>query len=281
MFPGILYFCSINNEAGDKMSKYLFFLLIITVFLFDGCQENPNDNTVEPGSIVFQTFAHTWHSPYCGSDTNNCAKVIASYPMVKGTPAGVGKNINDSILEFVKYSITTFQPDPGQNNITIADLVDEFFEEYKIFTEDYPDFEMPWSVEIRGKLLYQSDRVVSFEMEEYSFTGGAHPNYNITLFNFDLIKGQTIRLEDFITDQEKLKAIASEKFREERQIKKGDSFESAGFLFGDAFTLPANFALTKEGLYLFYNPYEVGAYVLGPTAFTIPYQEIESIMVKP
>ncbi|KAA3638580.1 MAG: DUF3298 domain-containing protein, partial [Bacteroidetes bacterium] len=42
-----------------------------------------------------------------------------------------------------------------------------------------------------------------------------------------------------------------------------------------------NFALTEEGLYFFYNPYEVGAYVLGPTSFTIPYGEIESIMEKP
>jgi hypothetical protein len=263
------------------MNKYSFYLIISAIFLFCSCQENPKDNTLGTDSIEFQSFAHTWRAPLCESDTNNCAKVIASYPMVKGSPSGVGKNINDSILEFVKYSISTFHPDAGQKKITIADLVDEFFEEYELFIEDFPDFEMPWSIEIHGKLLYHSDKIVSIEMEEYSFTGGAHPNYNTTLFNFDLISGETIRLEDYIVDQEKLKAIASEKFRKVREIKKGQSFESAGFLFGESFTLPSNFALTEEGLYLFYNPYEVGAYVLGPTAFTIPYEEIESIMVKP
>lgn len=236
---------------------------------------------VDPNSIVFETFSNTWFDPHCEKDTSFCANVRASYPLVSGTPDGIGKNINDSILKFVKQSIATFHPDADNPEITVSNLVDDFFEEYKTFLDDFPDFEMPWNIEIHGKLLFQSNQIISIELEEYSYTGGAHPNYNITLLNFDLISGETIQLDDVIKDREKLKMIASEKFRKARNIKKGHSFESAGFLFGDSFTLPANFALTEEGLYLFYNPYEVGAYVLGPTAFTIPYQEIESIMVKP
>lgn len=263
------------------MSKYSFFYIFTLVLLITNCQDNPNDNSDVTEPVVFETYSDTWFAPFCDSDTTQCAKVEASFPIVTGAPSEIGQGINDSILKFVKYSISSFHHGSAQSEIKIEDLVTEFFDEYQLFTEDFPDFEMPWTIEIKGKILYQSEKIISIQMEEYSYTGGAHPNYNISLLNFDLVRKRVIQLDDLITDPEKLKLIASEKFRKARNIQAGDSFESAGFLFGDSFSLPANFALTEEGLFLFYNPYEVGAYVLGPTSFTIPYREIETIMEKP
>lgn len=263
------------------MRNYSFYLIISLGLFLSNCQETPKGNLIQTGNLSFDTFSHTWYAAFCSDDTSSCARVIASYPLVSDNPSGVGKTINDSILKFVKSSINSFQLEQSGPDITVENLVAEFFNEYQNFVLDFPEFEMPWTIEIKGKVLFNSDQIISVELEEYSFTGGAHPNYGITLLNFDLATGKILALEDIVDNPEKLKIIAREKFRIARHLKANQSFEDAGFFFGDSFILPANFALTEEGLFLFYNPYEVGAYVLGPTSFTIPYQDIESIINVP
>jgi hypothetical protein len=260
------------------MSKISLSVIILFVFFIAGCQENTKDNTEQINDLEFEVFDHTWYASFCADDTTSCAKISAVYPMVSGAPAGIGKTINDSILKFVKSSISTFEQEESNADIPVAKLVVEFFNEYEGFVSDFPDFEMPWAIEIKGKVLYNSGSIVSLELENYSFTGGAHPNYETSLLSFDLIEKKTLSIEDIISDKEKLKAIAEDKFRYARNLSKEESLENAGFLFGDSFTLPANYALTENGLYLFYNPYEVGAYVLGYTSFTIPYKEIKPIL---
>lgn len=253
-------------------------MLISMIIFLVTCQENRDDHAITRTELKFETFSQTWLAPNCELDTTLCARVEVDYPMIADDPTGMGKVINDSILYFVKSSINSFQIEASATDVPISNLVNDFFTEYEVFLQDFPDFEMPWSVEIKGNVLYNSPKIISIELEQFSFTGGAHPNYGITLLTFDLERGKPLYLEDVINDKEQLKGIAKEKFRVARELEQGESLENAGFYFGDSFTLPSNFALTKDGLYLFYNPYEVGAYVLGSTSFTIPYKEIEDIL---
>jgi hypothetical protein len=43
---------------------------------------------------------------------------------------------------------------------------------------------------------------------------------------------------------------------------------------GGKFALPENMGLTRDGVLLFYNSYEVAAYAEGETKFVIPYGKL-------
>lgn len=76
-------------------------------------------------------------------------------------------------------------------------------------------------------------------------------------------------------DMDALKQLAEKAFRQYHKLSVDANLDDAGFFFENGvFSLPANMALTENGLMLLYNPYEVAAYALGETRLFIPYAEI-------
>ncbi|NJK29927.1 MAG: DUF3298 domain-containing protein [Acaryochloris sp. SU_5_25] len=77
----------------------------------------------------------------------------------------------------------------------------------------------------------------------------------------------------------KLNTIAEKHFRQVRKLAANESLNRAGFWFEkDQFQVNANFAIAPQGLILFFNPYEIGPYVLGSTEIQIPYIELQTLI---
>lgn len=71
-----------------------------------------------------------------------------------------------------------------------------------------------------------------------------------------------------------VQALAEKKVREE----KSDVFKQ-GFEFDDIFkfALPANYGLTPEGIFLYYEHYEIMPYALGATEITLNFEELRAL----
>jgi hypothetical protein len=70
-------------------------------------------------------------------------------------------------------------------------------------------------------------------------------------------------------------------FRKTENLADTTNLEKAGyFLSNHKFFIPANYAFTREGVFFYYNPYEIAAYARGAITFTIPYSELEGIVKK-
>ena len=99
---------------------------------------------------------------------------------------------------------------------------------------------------------------------------------------FDMKTGKQLGWSEIMTDESRdiLTRIAEAEFRRARKIAPYDSLKEKGFEFeGDArFALPTNFALTNQGLRLYYNTYEVAPYVMGPTDITVPLDTVSALL---
>ena len=84
----------------------------------------------------------------------------------------------------------------------------------------------------------------------------------------------------FEEKQPRLRELAEVHFREARELGVDESLSDAGFFWGESFALPENYALTEEGLYFYYNPYEIAAYVVGPTSFTISREQMAGLLAE-
>lgn len=269
-----------------KVNKKRKFLPLVVVLLVVACQSDPAKQEVTEynqteHSIEIEQRAFQKESSYCQQDSTHCMRIQASYPYLVTGPSPVIQAINDTIAYHLKSNLAVFAVDRSDLDGSLDSIADAYILDFEQLMQETPDYPFAWEIEVEGSVLHQSAKVLSVALNAYSYTGGAHPNIFLDLINFDLSNGKKLNLSDIFSDEDKLKALVERKFREVREIGPSTSIADAGFFWGDAFSLPQNFALQEDGVYFHYNPYEAAAYALGSTEFTIPYEELKEVIRQP
>jgi hypothetical protein len=66
----------------------------------------------------------------------------------------------------------------------------------------------PWNLDLDYK-KYESDTIISYVVQGYEYTGGAHGNSFVTSFNFDKKTGKKIGIEDIVANENTFKALSN------------------------------------------------------------------------
>jgi hypothetical protein len=170
----------------------------------------------------------------------------------------------------------------GKPTESARDLAAQFADEYRLLQAHAPDYNLPWFVTRRASLVTVTPSILSFECDNESFTGGAHPNTIFTYLNFDPASGERLSLSDILNPEAEgqLARIAEKRFREMKKLAPGADLNSSGYQFqDDRFVLAKNFYPSRAGLVFYYNSYEIAPYVMGPTVLTLPYAGIKSLIL--
>jgi hypothetical protein len=260
-------------------TKSLFFFILIQLL---ACQSRPAQESTEFDPVLAKaTISTATFYDVRGEDCDqpdslqmNCASIDFEFPQVKTKKAEVDTKISRDVRAYLAAILSGGAP---LQDSTALEEAAQLFWSYREEMEGsamYNSFVAESSYEV---LLDQPD-YLTIEVNSYTYQGGAHGSPSALVQSYELESGKALGLEDIFTDLAALKTIAEAQFRQERQ----DAFEQ-GFEFDDlfAFALPANFGLTKAGLYCHYLAYEVGPYALGNTIFTIPFSELEGILRPP
>lgn len=166
-------------------------------------------------------------------------------------------------------------------NESIASAYTLFNNNYVKFKSKFPEAPGCWEIELKGDTVMTSAKIIQYQMDHYAFLGGAHPNTFRTYYVFDAETGQEKKSNAFITDTLGLLKKVEKAFRKVENLADTTNLENAGyFLSNHKFFIPANYAFTREGIFFYYNPYEIAAYARGSITFTIPYAELEGIVKK-
>lgn len=270
-------------KVWNKKSYYLLALLLLSAL---ACETDPADQQItnysdSDQSIGIEQRTFTKASAYCQTDSTHCMRIRATYPYLVSGPLPILQAINDTIAYHLKANLAVFAVESSEFAGSLDSIADAYIQDFEQLIQETPDYPFAWEIEVEGSAMHQSNKVLSVALNAYSYTGGAHPNIFLDLINFDLSSGKKLSLADIFSDEDQLKALVEKKFREVREIESSISIVDAGFFWGDAFSLPQNFALQEEGVYFHYNPYEAAAYALGATEFTIPYDDLKGVMRQP
>lgn len=266
------------------------FFALPTLLWMAGCGggRQPADRQPQPlaygrssPAIQFVPVRFLRESAACATDETHCARVRAEYPAaVLGAPAERAF-FNDTLEAHVRRSFAVFPTGAEEPPPSLGVMADRLLADYEKYADDMGAYQTPWEVSLAGEVLFQSSRIISVALDNYSYLGGAHPNTSKELLNFDLSQRRLLTLEDICTDRNRLRPLVEARFREFHQLPRGTDLNQAGFFWDQTFFLPANFALTAQGLYLYYNSYEAAPYAVGPTELTIPWPELEGIAALP
>lgn len=122
-------------------------------------------------------------------------------------------------------------------------------------------------------VVFADEKYISFRAEEYSYTGGAHGNTEITVGTIDRKTGDRVRLAEFVSADklpkltEMLYAKVAEKLGGKEHIQ-------------DEVRPIENFCIVKDGLKFVYNEYEVACYAAGAVEVLVKWEEIESLLKR-
>jgi hypothetical protein len=123
-------------------------------------------------------------------------------------------------------------------------------------------------------VTYNQNCTLSLYFDQYEFTGGAHGLTVRTSDTWDLQKSRRMELSDFFPDYSNLKEYLVQSINRQidEQMKEGDAmfFDNYTELTESTFRMN-HFYLTKEGVVIYYQQYDIAPYAAGILTFIIPY----------
>lgn len=240
----------------------LFYLLSIGLFI--SCKKAT--------PLVFSSESFTENSIALCKNIG-CPDVTINYVVPQGDSEAV-KKITSEIKTFV-ISTLHIENESEPSARTIPEAIENFIKTYRMDSADFPDMSAEYFAEINVLDSYNSKELVSFQLEQFLYTGGAHGYQNTGFLNFDPQTGREISTEELFENIEAFTAFAEKKFRRAHNISENESINSTGFWFeDDVFYLPETIGVTQTNLLLIYNPYEITSYADGPIELEIPIEEV-------
>ncbi len=243
--------------------KKIFFLLFCSVSLYS-CKK---DLTFENKKYIKKSELNC---------TENCPEINITVPVASNLPI-VADSINKKLLSIITDIV--YLDEKTLENPTYQLLADNFIQSYENLKKEFPSDSFGWEADIKARVIYQSDKLINLELNYYSFTGGAHGYQGLTSLVFDLKTGKYLTLENLIKDESQFHQFVENKFREKYRILPNENINSTGLMFeNDTFALPQNVFFQEKGILLYYNTYEVAAYVDGPKEVFIPFSEADPFL---
>ncbi|OYQ36641.1 hypothetical protein CHU92_09610 [Flavobacterium cyanobacteriorum] len=256
------------------MKRY--YIIAVLLLLATACKKETGNTEApaeapKPEGLYFRT--ETYSKKTSLPCKGGCTSVSIELPVAENIPI-VADSINKKIFNTVR-GIVYFGEKPSDGK-SYEEVMASFIGAYDKMKKDFPNDPMlPWEARINGETAYRSESIVNILIKSYMFTGGAHGYGAERSLLFDATTGRSLTNEDIFTDIKGVTAFAEKKFREKFKVPAGKNINATGFMFeGDKFALPQNIFFTKEGLLLYYNPYEIASYAEQQKELLLPYDEV-------
>lgn len=256
-----------------KNHRFIFLILAaIGMIKFSACSES-EETSRDFDPTLFLNHSENYSLSYqdCEINSDACTYISISYPVFD-------LKENEELIRIRKRIETILV---GDDNETVEELCEGFISDYNQFIEEESlngeNYDLQWYDERIGEIISIQKKAISIKVSFSSFYGGAHPNEYIYLRNYHPSSGDSIGLGMVFTEEalKELTILGESAFRRSKSLSKEVSLEGEGFWFDDdRFELTGNFAFTEQGLWFYYNNYEIAPYSMGASEIMLPYTQI-------
>ena len=227
------------------------------------------DFVVTQQPISFTSAVRVFPKPIRDRSKEKRYSIDAEYPEIQGDSRFDG--FNREARSLVTKDVGAFKA---------AETSDEF-------TDDTTPAEtLNSTLDVRYEVRYATDNLISIEFTESSYSrGAAHGNSLTTVLNYDVKNNRKLALSDLFSAKNYLSAIANYCMKDLRDRAKSDSdsmidedmMKSGASAHADNYRAVA---ITKKGLWVTFDPYQVAPYAAGPQYVLVPYSALKDL-IKP
>lgn len=136
---------------------------------------------------------------------------------------------------------------------------------------------------ITSMVMDYHNQILSYAVERYVYTGGAHgSNYRI-FYNYDLTTGDLLHEENlFVADYEEplTQLLLANLVAQNEDIELIEDLKAYGYNVDDIHPND-NFFLTDSSIVYVFNPYDIAPYALGETEIAIDYNQLAELLQEP
>lgn len=192
-------------------------------------------------------------------------EIAANYPQITGSSNPNVEKLNQVLQAFVTKQVGKFRKE-------MAPTPDE---------EPRPEGSMGSDINVAYTFALAQDDLVSVEFEVGSYyQGAAHPNSYTEVVNYDLKNGKQLKLGDvFKTGSKYLQVLSTyciEDLKKQSKQKGSDSMlDSIKEGAGPTSKNYESWTITKKGLGINFDSYQVGPYAAGPQFVMVPYSALK------
>jgi Protein of unknown function (DUF3298)/Deacetylase PdaC len=195
--------------------------------------------------------------------------IDAEYPQVEGGDARFDK-FNKETRNMIAKDVATWKA--GEASVKGDETVD--------YPTEVPDSSFNIGYDIR----FATDNLISVEFSEGGYTrGAAHPNSSTAVVNYDLKSGKKLALADLFKPKSNYLSVIStyciknlkEQSRKKDLMLEDDTIQTGASAKADNYKA---WAITKKGLWITFDPYQVGPYAAGPQYVLVPYSSLKDLI---
>ncbi len=196
-------------------------------------------------------------------------EIAAEYPQLTGSTNPNIDKFNQAVRNLVTKKVSEFKKEMSSPE-----------------QQEMPSESMGSDLNVGYTVALAKDDLIStkFEVGSY-YRGAAHPNSYSEVLNYDLKNGKALKLSDLFKPGAKyLQAISSYSIKD---LKKQSKASGADGMLDDSLiesgAAPAaknfqSWTITKKGLGINFDSYQVGPYAAGPQFVLIPYAAIKDLI---
>jgi Protein of unknown function (DUF3298)/Deacetylase PdaC len=242
-----------------------------------GFWSKPNEKSFEkktPFSVHEEPIALTGDVELVSKQVKESNKklmyeIAVQYPQLNGGSNPNFEKFNQLVRGTVMKKVTEFkknmQPEEGE--------------------EPRPEGSMGSDLSIGYKVALARDDLISIQFDVGSYyQGAAHPNSYTEVVNYDLKNGRQLKLSDLFKPGAKyLQSIATyciADLKKQQATEKGKALSDSEIDTGAA-AAPKNYqswTITRTGLGINFDAYQVGPYAAGPQFVMVPYSVVKDVI---
>lgn len=195
-------------------------------------------------------------------------EIDVEYPQITGSTNPAAEKFNQQAKAIVTEEVRSFRA-------AMTDFADD-----EIETTTGSDLGIGYTVALANDDLISID----FGIGGY-YRGAAHPNSHSRVLNFDLKNGKALKLADLFKPEGRyLQAISDYSIKDlQKQSQSKDNMLDDASIRSGAGPNAKNYqswTITKKGLGINFDAYQVGPYAAGPQFVLVPYSAIKDV-IKP
>jgi hypothetical protein len=200
-------------------------------------------------------------------------EIDAEYPQLTGSNNPNFEKFNQNARALVTKKVSNFRKEMAPEESDPADAT----------AEPTPEV-MGSDLGIGYTVALANDELISIEFSVGSYySGAAHPNSYTEVLNFDLKNGKVIRLAELFNPGAKyLQAISNYSVADlKKQSKEKDGMLDDDWIQRGAGPSSDNYkswTISRKGLGISFDAYQVGPYAVGPQEVFIPYSALKDLI---
>lgn len=176
----------------------------------------------------------------------------------------------DNLNKYYKSKAIVFE------KVNMKRLYDMAVEEYETSVANgFPI--RPYEAIVEYHIAYNQDCVISLYYDQYEYTGGAHGNTIRNSDTWNVQTGTRIKLRDLFIHYSNCKkyitGVISNQVEKQIKAEANQYFEDYDKLIVETFK-ESNFYITKEGVLIYFQQYDIAPYSSGIPTFIVPYSSI-------